>query len=124
MKPKEVYLVIVAIFCFFTQACEKENSATSELERVNRNSKISKAGIEAMLTVGGQKYIETIGIQNAEGPYQTWGKSTSHSGSSVNFGDLTFTSPRNGRQYMVLMFRNSDGSPFMKILIHPEEDGS
>ncbi|MGJ8644762.1 MAG: hypothetical protein ACSHX9_15245 [Luteolibacter sp.] len=85
---------------------------------------MSAEDLEAMLTVAGQEYVSTVGTQQAVGPYENHGSSGGGYGASFQFENLSFTVPKDGRDYIVRRFRNPDGSVFMKVSKNPKGAGN
>ena len=85
--------------------------------------KVTASEIETMVVFADQEYVTTIGIQSPSGPYEDHSSDIGGPGWSIQFENLKFTAPDDGRTYIARKFRNPDGSAFMKISRHPERTG-
>ena len=111
-------LVLVLAFPLLLLSCENSNQEVSP-------QKVSAVELEAMLTIAGQEYVTTFGVQSKEGPYEVHGGQAGGGigYSSTTFDNLEFKFPNDNRQYIARKFRNPDGTAFMKISRFPEGSG-
>ena len=108
--------IILACLLFMTLiSCAKEENTNIK--------KVSSEEIESMITYAGQEYVTTIGSQNSIGPFEDHRSFIGGPGGRVQFGNLDYSFPTDGRQYIARLFRNPDGTEFMKISRYPEGAG-
>ncbi len=90
-----------------------------------RRQKVSAAELEAMLTIAGQEYVSTFGVQSEEGPYEVHSSQAGGGigSSGTTFDNLEYKFPNDNKQYIARKFRNPDGTAFMKISRFPEGSG-